>query len=63
MLSFVSTLAFTLLQEQTSWLLASEKVYSVLTVLLIVFVALIAYLFLTNRRVSRLEKKIDDLKR
>ena len=47
-----------LLQSEQTWLLASEKVYSVLTVILIIVALFIVYLMYTNKRVSELEKKI-----
>ena len=48
-------------ETQKEWLLTSDKVYSLLTVLLIIFVAMIAYLVWTNRKVNRLEEKMDSL--
>ncbi len=50
-----------LLQEEKSWLLKSDKVYSVLAVLLIIFSALIVYVFLTNKKVKQIEAKIKEL--
>lgn len=47
-------------QADKPFLLASEKIYSVLTVLLLVFGAMIFYLILTNRKVKELEKKIEE---
>ena len=49
-----------LLQSEQAWLLASEKVYSVLTVVLIIFVVFIGYLIFTNKKVSDLEKKLEE---
>ncbi|MEZ4773523.1 MAG: hypothetical protein R3D00_10110 [Bacteroidia bacterium] len=50
--------SFILLQTEKTWLLMSDKVYSVLTVLLLIFGALIGYLVLTNRKIRDLEKKL-----
>ena len=53
-----------LLQVETgsSVLLRSDKIYTVLTVLLIIFVVLIGYLVSVNKKVNQLEQKIDNLK-
>ncbi|TAE47518.1 MAG: hypothetical protein EAZ89_17675 [Bacteroidetes bacterium] len=51
-----------LLQEQKAWLLMSDKVYSVLAVLLIIFGLLIAFMVFTNRRISDLEQKMTEEK-
>lgn len=51
---------FALLQDQ-SILLVSDKIYSVLAVLLIIFGSLVAYLYVTQRKVSRLEQQMDQL--
>jgi hypothetical protein len=50
-----------LLQSNPSWLLASEKVFSVLAVLLIIFGLLIVYLMFTNKRISELEQKMSEM--
>lgn len=52
--------SFILLQTEKTWLLMSDKVYSVLTVLLLIFGALIVYIFLTNRKIRDLEKKLKE---
>ncbi|MDX2250352.1 MAG: hypothetical protein SF052_26450 [Bacteroidia bacterium] len=49
-----------LLQAEKTWLLMSDKVYSVLTVILLIFGALIGYLVLTNRKIRNLEKKLKE---
>ena len=51
---------FVLLQEQ-SILLASDKIYSVLAILLIIFGSLVVYLILTQRKISKLEQHMDQL--
>ena len=51
-----------LLQEK-AWLLASEKVNSVLVIVLLIFGAVLTYLILTQRKVSRLEKQMEELER
>ncbi|MCI4671526.1 MAG: CcmD family protein [Bacteroidia bacterium] len=51
-----------LLQEKAqSWLFASEKVNAVLAVVLVIFVGFISYLFISQRKVSQLEKQMDQL--
>jgi len=54
---------FFLLQEEKSWLMQSDKVYSVLAVLLIVFGTLIVYLYFTNRKLKKVEEKISELEK
>ncbi len=51
-----------LLQEK-AWLLASEKVNSVLVIVLLIFGAVLTYLILTQRKVVRLEKQMEELER
>jgi uncharacterized membrane protein len=51
-----------LLQEKV-WLLASEKVNSVLVIVLLIFGAVLTYLILTQRKVVRLEKQMEELER
>ncbi|MFN0204231.1 MAG: CcmD family protein [Bacteroidia bacterium] len=53
---------FLLQASQNEWLFASDKIYSVLTIILMVFGATIAYLFMTNRKINQLEQKINELK-
>lgn len=54
-----------LLQAQApqGYLFASDRIYTVLTVVLIVLAGLIVLLLLTNRRVSRLEKALAEAER
>ena len=42
-------------------LLMSDKIFSVLTILLVIFGGLIGYLFFTNKKIGALEAKIDAL--
>jgi uncharacterized membrane protein len=42
-------------------LLRSEKIYSVLTILLVIFGVLIAYLVISQSRIRKLEKKIEEI--
>lgn len=42
-------------------LLRSEKIYTVMAVLLVIFVALIAYLLVLDRKITRMEKQVDEL--
>jgi len=48
----------TLLQD--SVLLRSEKIYSVLAVILVIFLGLLTYLFFTQRKLNKLEKMFND---
>lgn len=60
----MTNLIFILLQEATKpWLLASEKVNSVLAVVLLIFGAVLTYLMLTQRKAAQLEKKMEELER
>ncbi|MDX2286295.1 MAG: hypothetical protein NW241_19150 [Bacteroidia bacterium] len=52
---------YLLLQQQPAWLLRSDKIYSVLSILLIIFGLLISYLMFTNKRISELEQKLHEL--
>lgn len=61
MINFFYTIQ--LLQTQNSLLLKSDKVYSVLAILVIIFSALILYLFLTDRKTKAIEAKIEELKK
>lgn len=63
MIHLLSTFIFQLLQTEQSLLLKSDKVYSVLVVLLLIFGGLIAYLFSTDRKVKMIEKKIEELEK
>ena len=48
----------TLLQD--SVLLRSDKIYSVLAVILVIFAGLLVYLFTTQRKLSKLEKQFNE---
>lgn len=56
----LSSLTFFLLQQK-SLLLRSEKIYSVLSILLVIFTAILIYLWLTNRKVKQIEARIQKL--
>ncbi|MBX7242085.1 MAG: hypothetical protein K1X92_10080 [Bacteroidia bacterium] len=52
-----------LLQAQTSdILLQSDKIYSVLTIILLIFAGLIGSLLFTERKLSKIEKSIQNKK-
>lgn len=53
----------TILLQEKAWLLASEKVNSVLAIVLLIFGAVLTYLVLTQRKVARLEKQMEELER
>lgn len=57
-----SLLLFFSFLQSNSLLLRSDKVYSILAVLLVIFVAILAYLFFTNRKLTRLEKQFEEIK-
>lgn len=42
-------------------LFADDKVYTVMTVLLVIFGLIVGYLFFTNRKVKKLEEKLSEL--
>jgi uncharacterized membrane protein len=52
-----------LLQEEKTWLLASDKIYSVMAVLILIFALVIGYLVVTNRKVSQLERRFEETER
>lgn len=54
---------FLLQSQEQSWLFASEKVNTVLAVVLVVFVGFVTYLTLTQRKVSQLEKQMDQIEK
>lgn len=43
--------------NQNDWLFASDKINSVMTIILMVFAGTIIYLYLTNKKVNELEKR------
>ena len=55
--------AMILLQRENEFLFRSEKIYTVLTVVMIIFVGLIAFLIFTERKVAKLEKKVNEITR
>ncbi|MCE3008000.1 MAG: CcmD family protein [Bacteroidetes bacterium] len=44
-------------------LFRSEKIFAVLTVILLIWVGIIVYLLLTNRKISRLERRFSQPKK
>ena len=45
------------------WLMVSDKVNSLLLILLIIFGGFIAYMFITGKKVSKLEAQLDELEK
>lgn len=45
------------------WLMVSDKVNSLLLILLIIFGGFIAYMFVTGKKVSKLEAQLDELEK
>lgn len=60
--AFFLSLHFSLLAQQevemADTLRSEGKIYVVVAIMLVIFIGLIAYLFLMDRKVSRLERKI-----
>lgn len=54
---------FLLQSQQQSWLFASEKVNTVLAVVLVVFSGFITYLSFAQKKVSQLEKQMDQIEK
>lgn len=46
---------------EKSWLLASDKIFSVMSVLVIIFGVVITYLVMLSRKASAMEKRMDEL--
>ena len=59
LLTFINILLLQTTVQETTFLMTSDKVYSILTVLLIIFGLVIGYLVLTGRKISKLEKLMD----
>ncbi len=51
------------IQPSQSILLRSEKIFSVLAVLLIIFTGILIYLIVLNRKIVHLHKQMEDLKK
>jgi hypothetical protein len=45
------------------WLLASDKIYAVMTVILLIFAGMVSLLVLNNRKVQSLERKMEELEK
>jgi len=45
------------------WLMVSDKVNSLLLILLIIFGGFVAYLFMTGKKVSKLEEQLAELEK
>ena len=65
----ISTILFALLHfslfaqpevEMADTLRSEGKIYVVVAIMLVIFIGLIGYLFLMDRKISRLEKKISE---
>lgn len=51
------------IQPAEDILLASDKIFSVMAVLLVIFGALIGYVYFLNKKVKTIEEKIDTLEK
>jgi len=49
-------------EVKSDLLLRSEKIYSVMTILMVIFIVLIVFLVYADRRVKRLEKEFENNK-
>lgn len=58
--TYISYLIFWQAGESQPLLLRSEKIYAVLAVVLVIFVSLVLFMFLTQRKVQRLEQLIEE---
>lgn len=45
------------------WLMVSDKVNSLLLILLIIFGGFIAYMFITGKKLNKLETQLDELEK
>lgn len=50
-----------LLQNQEGFLFASEKIFTVLAVVLIIFAVIVGFLVMLERRVRKVEKQADEI--
>ncbi|MCB9231920.1 MAG: hypothetical protein H6581_09670 [Bacteroidia bacterium] len=57
----LTTQAWVMLQRENELLFRSDKIYTVLVVVSLIFSGLIVYLFLTDRKVGKLEKQVEDM--
>ncbi|MEL6696217.1 MAG: CcmD family protein [Bacteroidota bacterium] len=51
---------FLLQDHRQEFLFASEKIYAVMTIVLLIFLGFLTYLLLTSRKVSQLEKQMKE---
>ena len=61
LLALINILLLQTAVQETTFLMTSDKVYSILTVLLVIFGLVIGYLVLTGRKISKLEKRMGSL--
>ena len=61
-MNFLNVLAIIFLQgqESASILLRSEKIYAVLTVVLVIFLSLVLFMLRTQGKLQKLEKQFED---
>lgn len=53
------TFIYILLQiNQDNWLFANDKVYAVMAVLLVILGGLLTFTFVTDRKISKLERQV-----
>ncbi len=62
LLAMVSLPAFSQEVEMADTMRSEGKIYVIVAIVLIVLAGLIAYLFLLDRKVSKLEKRLEDNK-
>ncbi|MEL6194267.1 MAG: CcmD family protein [Bacteroidota bacterium] len=59
LISYLASFILLQVEPSQSILLKSEKIYSVLAVLLVIFTGVILFLVLLNRKINKLEKQVD----
>lgn len=56
-----SSFLFLLQDHRQEFLFVSDKIYAVMTIVLLIFLGFLTYLLLTSRKVSQLEKQMQEL--
>ena len=60
--SFLTILSTLLQADETRWLFKSEKVNTILVVMLVIWVGIVVYLLWTGQKISKLEARMEELK-
>lgn len=51
-----------LLQVQDTWLFKSEKINTVIVVIMVIWLGIVVYLLWTGKKVAKLEKEMQEMK-